>query len=502
MLHHLQKLLTILLLTPLIGFSHPYISTPTASKSISISINIKNGADLPLTISTPINGSFFIGQWHRTKTNESGNTLVSLPLDSSGICQIWISYLPYVIGRTKCLQIYAEPGGEYQITFEKENEFKSVEFACDNKRENELLNSFERYTVDFWGKSKYLKALMLKSSAKALHESIRQMELTDLKSINSFSKEYSLNETFLKVLREDVKYYYTLLFYTAWFVNEQKLDENENVRERAEWKRALKHNNENAEIDNPAALGSIWYNEYKQILWWWYYENTFGSVNNIPKNQPLFTYNAISKLFGKKVREQHLAYRIRSDAAKNKFSPKIQKWYKTFRKDYPSSPFLAPLDEQFKGVLEITNSKDSADIQIVSTINDVNELIKRFPNQMLYVDVWASWCGPCKIEFKEDNSALHKFFRKNNIRQIYITIDDSSKLSTCSDIIKFYSLAGDHFMANNSFYESLKRTLGSRQSFPIPRYFIVDRSGIIVEKNALRPSSKEELIKQLSVYLN
>ena len=55
------------------------------------------------------------------------------------LCQIWLNYLPW-IGRSNCIQFFAQPRDYIHITLEKNREFESLRFNGDHVAENELLN--------------------------------------------------------------------------------------------------------------------------------------------------------------------------------------------------------------------------------------------------------------------------------------------------------------------------------------------------------------------------
>ncbi len=456
----------------------------------------------PINISTPINGSFLIGKWVKLKTNDFGKLQVTLPLDSAGLCQIWLNYLPW-IGKSNCIQIFARPGDHISIFLEKTREFESVVFKGDNVEENELLNSFKRYTVDYWGESIFLKSLMRNKNAAALLDTLRIMENEELKKMRTFNEQHSLNKIFLSILREDIRYYYAQLFFIAWNVNNYSTNEETDTNDTNQWNEALARIFMNTEIDNPIALGSYRYNDYKNVTWPRYFEEAMLKISECSQEEmdSLF-YDQVSKHFTGMVKEQQLAYMVRGNGIKNKFSASAQYQFMKFSTDYPESPFLPEIEAEFSEVLNFQKHFTDYDLAFKSDVFfNLNELIKKYPNKVLYIDIWASWCAPCKMEFENFSSELNEFFQEKEIQRIYISIDDSSKAEVCSKIIKFYSLEGDHYLVNKELLESIQVAINNGKSFPIPRYLIIDARGHLVEKDAYRPSTEQLLIKQLKEHL-
>ena len=470
--------------------------------SIHIELNLKNGSKAPINISTPINGCFLIGKLEKLKTNDVGKLEVTLPLDSAGLCQIWFNYLPWV-GRSNCIQIFAKPGDHFYISLEMNREFESVVFEGDNVAENELLNAFERYTVDYLGKSKFLKSLMHNRDAVGLFDTLGKMEIEELEIMRTFNEKHSLNKQFLSILREDIRYYYAQLFFIGWWVNNYTTDEDTDTNEVNQWNDALDKMITNTAIDNPSALGSYRYNDYKNATWLRYFEESLRQISACsPEEMDSLMYDQVSKHLTGKVKEQHLAYMIKSNGIGNKFSSSVQSQFIKFQSDFPESPFLPEIEVEFVDVMKFEKSNpNQLSVFESEEFTDLNDLIKKYPNKLLYLDIWASWCGPCKKEFENHSSELNQFFQEAGIQRIYISIDDSSKVEVCSKIIRFYSLEGDHYLANKQLQESIERKLNNGESFPIPRYLVIDSSGQILEKDAYRPSSEKLLIKQLMQHL-
>ncbi len=64
-------------------------------------------------------------------------------------------------------------------------------------------------------------------------------------------------------------------------------------------------------------------------------------------------------------------------------------------------------------------------------------------------------------------------------------------------MVKKYLLEGSHMIAGEELIKEIKRVIFYNEEVAIPRYVIINRKGEIVEKDAKRPSSGQQLIEQL-----
>ena len=112
----------------------------------------------------------------------------------------------------------------------------------------------------------------------------------------------------------------------------------------------------------------------------------------------------------------------------------------------------------------------------------------------VFIDLWASWCRPCKEEFTKTD-ALKNFIENNGnfFELIYISVDKADKRSIIEHAINFYNLKGRHILSSEKLTDDLLEKFGSNGQFMLPTYIIMKKDGTILNKDASRPSDWELL---------
>lgn len=103
----------------------------------------------------------------------------------------------------------------------------------------------------------------------------------------------------------------------------------------------------------------------------------------------------------------------------------------------------------------------------------------------VYIDVWATWCGPCRAEIPHLKKVEEQFHEKN-IEFVSISIDTKKDYEKWKKFVSEKELGGIQLFADNDWNSDFIKAYGING---IPRFILIDPKGNIVNANADRPSS-------------
>jgi thiol-disulfide isomerase/thioredoxin len=123
--------------------------------------------------------------------------------------------------------------------------------------------------------------------------------------------------------------------------------------------------------------------------------------------------------------------------------------------------------------------------------------LEDFKGKYVYIDVWATWCGPCREEIPFLKN-IQKKYQDKNIVFISISIDKLNDQEKWKTMIREEELRGIQLFADNNWSAKFVQDYRIKS---IPRFILIDPKGNIVKADAARPSS-DELAKELDSLLN
>lgn len=200
-------------------------------------------------------------------------------------------------------------------------------------------------------------------------------------------------------------------------------------------------------------------------------------------------YAVIKDSFDNKAVQERLIYELLKMNLTYMGDSERKQMVSAWKEMEPSTERLIVINEKLADWDRISPGNPAPSFRFASIDGDTLSL-QDFRGKVVYVDVWATWCGPCIREhpYMEE---LQNEFEGEEVAFIAIGTDNSPE--PWRKMVQDKALSGIHLYAPDAGSDQLKKDYIING---IPRFILIDQQGNIVDPNAARPSG--DIDKQIA----
>jgi thiol-disulfide isomerase/thioredoxin len=123
-------------------------------------------------------------------------------------------------------------------------------------------------------------------------------------------------------------------------------------------------------------------------------------------------------------------------------------------------------------------AKEPVDIEMINEAG-VKELLKNNSDKLRLINVWATWCGPCLVEFPEFVT-INRMYRGRDFEFISICLDDSTKKTKALKFLQNKQASNKNYLFNIDDKYALIEAVDPNWQGALPYTLIVEPGGKIV----------------------
>ena len=178
-----------------------------------------------------------------------------------------------------------------------------------------------------------------------------------------------------------------------------------------------------------------------------------------------------------------LALNIHSWLVQKGITPATDSIFNSFKNIYSHSRHLPPIQKFYNEWLAIAPGNKAPDFT-GTTPEGKSVSLHDLAGKVVYIDTWATWCGPCRAEIPHAKTLQKEF--ANNSRIVFVNISiDSDTTAWKKMVAENKTWGGIHINQNPEQAQAIQKNY---KIIGIPTYILVDTAGKIVSVSAKRPS--------------
>ncbi|MEZ4837572.1 TlpA family protein disulfide reductase [Flavobacterium sp.] len=420
---------------------------------------------------------------------EGINFSKKIPIQTNGIFSDTLD-LPYdgmyylILTDEKSFYVYLEKGFQLQLETNADDFINSLKYSGSGKDENNYLVQKNKLIESKYGDQSNFENVMKIFSVEenVFLENIESLKKNILEKLASSNIK---NEVFVNNEKKEIeilalKYQEQFAPYHGYSINNREYKTSEtfpkagddyNMNDEETFKHSYSYR---------TLIGGI----FQRIM----YETP--SEDKTPFDKGISKLNTIKSEMIRSELVKNMMYEMNL-SAKN-----IDVIYKELMKHSIDSVFKNKTTLKYETLKKLVKGSPSPTFDY-ENINGGKTTLESLKGKFVYIDVWATWCGPCIAEIPALKE-VEKEYHGKNIEFVSISIDDKNDHDKWKKMVADKELNGIQLFADNDWKSDFVKKYAIDG---IPRFILLDTEGKIVNADAPRPSDAKlkEVLSELGL---
>jgi thiol-disulfide isomerase/thioredoxin len=343
---------------------------------------------------------------------------------------------------------------------------------------------------------------------------IKSQEVLNKSILKKYIEQYKPSEAFIKNMQVNNEYF-TLITYYEFYHNKFPFPNNPQYDK---WQRIEDSLISRRKINNDAALMAYNYDHFlenflmregpilrdKEHLQpvafyrdWYHTSVTKGRKMYAGLSSNLFYESIINKYFTGKTAERVYARMLRFHLHFSEYKD-LELVFQHFKQRYPSSSYIPVFSAAIAEIVAKEKQTLNANMVFVADdgtkLNTLQDVVRLMKGKTVFVDMWGTWCGPCRLELEKFTPQIRAHFKGKGVTFLYIDNKDSDHREQWKKVIEYYKIEGTHILANQHLDNDIMTQL---KATGYPTHFIIKKDGSIIKTKIQDEVNTQELIKEI-----
>jgi peroxiredoxin len=111
------------------------------------------------------------------------------------------------------------------------------------------------------------------------------------------------------------------------------------------------------------------------------------------------------------------------------------------------------------------------------------KLVKNDTKELLVVNLWATWCGPCVTELPEFVT-MNRMYRRRNVKLVTISMDDPKKTDDALKVLRENHVAASNWIMSAEDRDKFAEALDKEWPGPLPYTLLIAPGGKVIYRKS------------------